>query len=372
MAALGLGGCVALNRGSLAPKSRPIAEHTLDVDAFVAEHNRNAELIQSMQSSPTIKVQSSLIKAVADGKLAVVRPHNFKLEVSAGMNQSMANIGSNDEEFWFWVKNEKDPSIYWCDYSKVESSALAVTYQPEWIIQALGLNPITPEEAAAIKVRPTNEPDATALEFPPTKNGGETYRRIMIVSNYTRRIKEHRLYSGQTLLAQADVSRYKDFDLEKSESGAFQTCYLPESLKLEWKKDQLTLNVLLKDVLVNQFDSSRAAAIFVEPVIPGYERVNLAEMARTGPGDKRTTVRRTLPMPGSRNGVKMGRPAPDTDDTTLAPRARAASAQKSSGRTTSPLEDLVRAPLPVGPESEATREATASWAAGADTSPLGR
>ena len=376
MAALGLGGCVALNRSSLAPKARPVAERTLDVDAFVAEHNRNAELIQSMTANPTIRVQSSLTKAVADGKLAVVRPRNFKLEVSAGMNQSMANIGSNDEEFWFWVKNEKDPSIYWCDYSDLESSALAVTYQPDWIIQALGLNPITPQEAAGIEVRTTNDPNATALLFPPTKNGGETIRRMMIVSKYTRRIKEHRLYSGnvqtpQTLLAQADVPSYKDIDVEKSESGAFQTCYLPESLRLEWKKDQLILNVLLKDVVVNSFDSSRAAAIFKEPVIPGYERVNLAEMARTGPRDNRTTVRRTLPMPGSRNGVRMGRPAPATDDTAEAPRARASSASRSSGRTTSPLEELVRAPLPVGPESEATRQAAATWA-GTDTSPLGR
>ena len=53
-----------------------------------------------------------------------------------------------------------------------------------------------------------------------------------------------------------------------------------------------------KDVKVNQFDSSRAADCFVEPVIPGYERVNLADMAASSRKDNRTTVRRTLPRPG--------------------------------------------------------------------------
>ena len=56
-------------------------------------------------------------------------------------------------------------------------------------------------------------------------------------------------------------------------------------MKLEWKKDQLTLDVVMRkeDVKVNQFDDSRSAAVFVEPVIPGYERVNLADMARAAP-----------------------------------------------------------------------------------------
>ena len=153
---------------------------------------------------------------------------------------------------------------------------------------------------------------------------------MMIVSNYTRRIREHRIYSGnsQTLLAQANVSQYKDFDLGTSESGEFQSCYLPEIVKLDWKTDSLVLDVLLKDVMVNQFDSTRTAAIFVEPVIPGYERVNLAELSRSPQKDNRTTVRRTLPVPNSRNGVKLGRPAPVTDDTSEAPHARAAAARR--------------------------------------------
>jgi hypothetical protein len=373
MAALGLGGCVALNRGTIAPRARPLAERTFDLDEFIAEHNRNAESIKSLEAKPTIGVKGRLMKAQADGRLGMVRPRNFKLELQS-MGQTKANIGSNDEEFWFWVQSDDDPSIYWCNYADMESSALAVTYQPDRIIEALGLKPITPEEADGIKVERTTDPNASALVFPPTKSRGETVQRIMVVSNYTRRIKEHLLYGSnraQPPLARAVVSRYKDFDLEKSDSGAFRSCYLPESLKLEWKKDQLTLDVVLKEVTINQFDESRSDKVFVEPVIRGYDRVNLADMAKAPPRDNRTTVRRTLPIPGARNGVKLGRPTPVTDDAGDAPHARAPNTRRDGGRISSPLEELVTAPLPIGAEGDSTRQASAALG-NFDNSPIER
>ena len=116
MAALGLGGCAALNRSTLAPKSRAVADRTLDIDQFVAEHNRNADLIQSLDARPTIAVHSKIMKVQADGKLGMVRPQSFKLELTH-MGQKKADIGSNDEEFWFWVQSDEDRSIYWCNYN---------------------------------------------------------------------------------------------------------------------------------------------------------------------------------------------------------------------------------------------------------------
>jgi hypothetical protein len=311
-----------------------------------------------------------LMTAQADGRLGVMRPRNFSLQLSAG-GQTKANIGSNNEEFWFWVQSDEDRSIYWCNYDDLESSALAITYQPDWIVEALGLKTITPEEADALRVQKMDDPKLSAVIFPPTKSQGQAYQRMMIVSNYTRRVKVHRICAvdrGSTVLAEATISAYKDFDIEKSESGAYRSCYLPDGLRLDWKKDQLVLDVALKDVIVNQFDTSRAAKIFVEPVLPNYERVNLADMARAGAKDNRTTVRRTLPMPGTRNGVKLGRPTPVTDEPDAAPHARTSDTRRAApGRISSPLEDLVGASLPLGPESDASRFTTAT-----DNSPLAR
>ena len=55
-ATLGASGCLAWSPGSLTPSPRPLAEQVFDVDAFVAEHNRNADRIQSLEAKPTIGV----------------------------------------------------------------------------------------------------------------------------------------------------------------------------------------------------------------------------------------------------------------------------------------------------------------------------
>jgi hypothetical protein len=368
-AMLGASGCRAWNTGSLAPTPRPLAGNNFDVDAFVAEHNRNADLIQTLEAKMSIGIKTKLMPgAGADGRLAMERPRNFKLELSSVGNKK-ADIGSNDEEFWFWVQND-EKRIYWCNYDEAQSSTLAVTYQPDWIIEALGLKPISPEEAAKIKVRDSDVPGTTALMFPPTRNGAETYTRMMIVWNQSRRVKQHRIYQGTVpstkgLLAQAEVSRFAEFVAGNDDSDEPKKCYLAERVTLEWKQDQLTLDARLKKdsdgqyaVKVNQFDSSRSAGLFVEPIVQGHERVNLAEMGRAQSRDSHGSVRETLPPPAPRNGRRSGRPTIDADDTTMAPRRKPADDSAEGDSSTSPLEDLVGPASPVGPRLLGTQTAS--------------
>jgi hypothetical protein len=350
MATLGLGGCRALSNGSLAPKSPPLAESAFDVDAFVAEHNGNVAKIQTLEARPSISLGGAF-KGGADGRLALERPRNFKLQIVAPLGSTKADIGSNDEEFWFWVDNDKDKSINWCRYEDLESSAVPVTYQPDWIIASMGLKAISDEEASGIRVRTKGtEAGTTALVFPTTRSGTETYTREFIVWTKTRRIKEHRLYAGKAsnLVAQAELSNFKDIEIGSKDSHDRDTCHVPGNVKLEWKPQQLILDVTLaprgREITVNQFDKTRSVSLFVEPKIPGYARVNLAH------ANSRTTVRQTLPRPEPRSRVKLGRPLPLPDDAAMVPRVGPAVAQANRGRITSPLEELVSAPIPGAPD----------------------
>ena len=242
MAALGLGGCVALNRGSIAPTASPRGgahvrprRHLSPITIAMRRASR------AWRPSRPLASRSKLRQGQGDGRLAMVRPRNFKLEISRAMGQDQGrtsarttrNSGSGSRA----VMTRRSTGAITAD---LESSALSVTYQPDWIIEALGLKPITPEEADGIRVERTDDPNASALLFPPTKSRGETYQRMMIVSNYTRRIKEHRIYGSsradRRFWPRRSCSSYKEFDLEKSESGAFQSCYLPESVQARVEK----------------------------------------------------------------------------------------------------------------------------------------
>jgi hypothetical protein len=364
--ALGSVGCRAAGTGTLSlfPRS-PAMQGTFDKDEFVAQHNRNAESIQSLVAKPSIKVARRMHPQFhLDGHMAMERPHNFRLELTA-VNKTQADIGSNEEEFWFWFATE--PSLYWCKYADLDSSSLAMTYQPDWILEAMGLKTISPLEAEQIQVKRMSDPGTTALIFPATRSGTENYRRWLIVSNRERRIKQLRIYSAKdptVLIAQADPSQYKDFPVTPGESGTTRkTCYLPENLVLEWKRDQaMKLEVEMLEVELNQFDPSLRANLFTEPTIAGYPRKNLADHSRGSRlQGQRTSTRRTLPAPSSRTGIELGRPAPlSDDDDPVVPKLGSSSTAPPS--TTPPpdlpsLEALVGSPVPTAPESPAVQSA---------------
>ncbi len=360
-------GCRAAGTGTLSLFPRtPSTQGTLDVEEYVAQHNRNAESIQSLVAKPSIKASTRLRPQVhLDGHMALERPRNFRMELTS-FGVTKADIGSNDEEFWFWVSG--DPSIYWCRYADLENTSLAMTYRPDWIIEAMGLKTISPVEAHQIQVRKGPLPDTTALVFPVTQNGSESYRRWLIVSNRERRIKQLRIYSVRdptVILAQADPSKYKEYSVKPDEAGdPKETCYLPENLLLDWKRDPaMKMEVELLEVTLNQLDPSKRAIRFNEPQIDGYQRKNLAELNRSSraPG-QRNSSRRSIPPPSSRSGVELGRPAPIPDeDGPVVPKLGAVTAPASSSPPPDlpPLESLVGSPVPTAPESQAVRAARA-------------
>lgn len=372
--AAGLAGCRAGGAGSLSflPRRNP-SPTSFDVDAFVAEHNRNAEAIQSLQSKPTIEVSRGRVYRVSvNGHMALERPRNFALQIDAeGVKK--ADIGSNAEEFWYWVANpDKDEKwIYWCSYRELPTSDLPVTYQPDWIIEAMGLEPITREEADTIKVG-RGEAGTTLLTFAPVRDRGAPYIREMLVSNTDRRIRKLRIFteSPRVLIAEAQADDFQAYPTGKTGSADGETCHLPRKLWLHWIREQLVLNVAMTDLTVNQFDHAMAADIFVEPEMTGYQRMNLAELNRGARPDRRTRTRQTMPPPDSGEDVDLGRPAPMKDDGPVVPKVGRRVSPPAPDSEEQPLptfNDLVGPPIPRPPGNAPPQSAALPGIPGRDS-----
>ena len=375
IAALGMTGCRTFGpapSARLLPPPAPKAA-SFDVKEFVAEHNRNAQLVESLQAKTQITASTTKRfsrfsgGAPLTGVMVMERPRNFKLELkadSAMRKETVADIGSTDAEFWFMNPEEK--SIYTCKYDELPSTPLAASFQPDWIIDAIGLRVITPEETKSIKVRPGKDGKTTDLVFPPRPSNGQLSTRVITVSNGSREIKAHRLYGndGKTILAQAETTSYQDISVDDSTDGGTRiesSAKLPKQIRLEWKQEQFVLDVNFKDVQLNSFDPSKRDLVFVQPTIPGYAQVNLAT---TQPGDEsrgETTIRESRPIPDSKSsrGIRLDPPSPDDDDSAKVERAGVtiSGAQvRSSSRSQTPaasvpLEPLVRSTGPTAPGS---------------------
>ena len=57
-----------------------------------------------------------------DGRLASFGRETSSLS-SRPFKGTVADIGSNDERFWFWMQSKKDKSVYVCDYADLASTS---------------------------------------------------------------------------------------------------------------------------------------------------------------------------------------------------------------------------------------------------------
>jgi hypothetical protein len=359
LATLPLVGCRTAGVGNLA-RPEPIAPPTsTNARALIAEHNRNAERIQRFEARPSITVRSTQGSGGVSGKLAFERPQDFKLVISHATSE-IADIGSNDTEFWFWMKNAKQPEIYYCNYDDLSSSALAPTFQPDWIIEALGLRIIPEEEADEITVKRGSEPGTLELVHRPTRSGKQTITRVTVLDEATHRIKAHKLLSGdqKTLLAQATVtSGYQLVTIDTGSGGTPETVTMPRALKLQWVQEKLVLEVTLDGSKAGTegFSPERRAALFVEPTLgKGVERKNLATLP-PDPVDRAssTTIRESIPAPPTR--VRLGDPTPLSLD-----RAPLSPADTQTPRTAY-ADQYVGASLPSPADPDTRLNASEGW-----------
>ena len=190
--------------------------------------------------------------------------------------------------------------------------------QPEWIIEALGLRPISEREAATIATTPGDRPGTTWLTQRRKGEGGEVLTKQMLIDEKGQ-VREHRLYSGnkQTLLARAFIDEYRSVAVTPAPSAAGEssetpavTVFVPYRFRLEWLQEKLALDITMDGMKVNTpFADSRREALFTEPTIPGTDRVNLAKIApKSGQAQARANDRDTDVPPAYQR--RTTRPAP--------------------------------------------------------------
>lgn len=352
-------GCRTAGVGDLARKDVLPKRDGDSAAELLVEHNRNAERVQSIQAEPRITVASRRTRAGVSGRLALERPRNFKLQISGPLND-VADIGSNDREFWFWVKDSQPRGVYYCNYDESGSSPLAAGFQPDWIVEALGLRAVPDDEAATIRVSPGPQPGTLLLTHQQKAAKGDSVVKETVLDETTHRILEHRVFAAdhKTLLARAAVSDYQEWPIPADAGAAEGTVYLPRRFQLEWPQEKMKLDVVMGGVKVNpRFTQTRREALFIEPQVAGIARVNLA--ARTGVATGPTSVRESMPAPPPR--VRLSEPTPlGTEGArrlSRDPTALAADLPPSYARA---VEDVVGPPIPtvVDPLPEAVQART--------------
>ena len=306
-------GCTAGRQGTLAKQESPVVQSNATVASFVEKYNKNAAGVRALSAQPGIEVAGGGRSGNVDGRLDFERDKNFRLVMNAGpMGSKVADIGSNDQGFWFWSKGDEKNKLLVCDYQHLNDTQLSVTLQPDWIIESLGMREITDREAATINLsRSPDRPGTIVLTQFRKDAKGESLTKETIVDEASGHIVEHRLWAGakKTLLAKATISRYQQIKIAATETSPSDTVVeIPARFKLEWFLEQkFSLDVTMGTAVINpDFPQERRMALFAEPKIRGAERFDIAQQA-SPPSKPSARIHETMPQPRA-GGIKLGQP----------------------------------------------------------------
>ncbi len=245
-------GCMTLNNRTRTPPpiaAEPYTE-TPKAEQLVKYLNDNAARITALDSNDLdMDIQAGKQQIGVQGTLHCQKPRNFRLVAKAPVvRQSVADFGSNDQEFWYWIRDDVPPGLKHCSYADLSRGnvPLPFPFQPEFVLEALGMatrNPAGNYDPVQRKERTLELVERT------TSLQGEPIVKVTVFNNLKDRgsmpvILEHRVYDAQS----RPVCRATVLSVQQDRATQIT---VPHKVRLEWPAQQITLTLTLGDIAVN-------------------------------------------------------------------------------------------------------------------------
>lgn len=214
------------------------------------------------------------------GRLAFQKGRNFRMVASA-VGSTEADLGSNDQEFWFWMKRNDPPDLFFCSYNDLPNAQVKLPLQPDWIAEALCVQELNPAEYQMRDLKSGIE-----LIKEVNVNGEKMYKGILIAKDgpNSGRVVLHRLfrYTGNTSqeIWRAEI---KEYQLQK-DIGNYVVPYL---VTVNCPEQKVSIEMKIKACKVNQLQAT--PALFQKPT--GHQTRDIARLQPTGIPNTITRVR---------------------------------------------------------------------------------
>lgn len=236
---------------------------------LVAQLNKFSQPIQSLESdSIDITVTQNGQPFGLNGRLAYQKERNFRMTASA-IGNTEADLGSNSQEFWFYMKRNDPPDLFYCAYNDLPQAQVKLPLQPDWIAEALCVQEMNPSEY-------TKRDVSAGIELVKTvnHNGEQLYKGVLVATSGDKagKVILHRLFrsNGQEIW-RAEITDYQ----RERDIGRYT---LPFAVKITCPEHKVVVELKLKGLKVNQLAAN--PALFQRP--QGYRSVDIARLQPGG------------------------------------------------------------------------------------------
>jgi hypothetical protein len=249
---------------SYQPRALPPNATREQVIAVVNEQTANLHSVYTTEASISVPLLPAFRSS-----LALERPRRFRLKAElTGLTGPEADVGSNDDLFWLWVRRNQPPALYFCRHDQFATSSARrlLPIEPDWLIEALGVTSFAPGEdpQGPYPVR------AGRLEMRSVRYMADgPVTKLTVVDDARGWVLEQHLYDqrGQRL-ASATASEHR----RDPTTGVT----LPHHVEIQWPAAQLTLKVDIRNLEINTLGAN-AAHLWQMPAFDGYANVDLGD-----------------------------------------------------------------------------------------------
>ena len=143
LVASGSAGCPQMVRRYTAPMP-PLLPPSPSLEQVIQAVNDNSRQIYSFSTNKaTLSVPGA---PTLRANLAMQRPRRFRLRAESLLRGPELDVGSNEELFWFWVRQSAEPSVFYCRHDEFAASRARrmIPISPEWLVAAMGIVELDP------------------------------------------------------------------------------------------------------------------------------------------------------------------------------------------------------------------------------------
>jgi hypothetical protein len=260
-------------------------------DDLVAYLNRNAQPVTSVEAKDALVTARQAGEQPIDltSYLACQKgarpgtPPNFRLQSYVVGNEEV-DIGSNNQEFWFWIKRAPQPYVYHCSYADfpevAKRGAMPFPFQPEWVVEALGMAEYDPKAKYEVNESKTTYDLVQRSRSP---HGNEVAKVIA----FHKAPRAGQSQVAAYLIYEADEKGQYPKDrppvcsafIEDSQAVSVggKTVVLPVKVRLSCPKEKVELTINLGKTKVNQpFGQTDPNILFTRRTLNSYKSYDLA------------------------------------------------------------------------------------------------
>ncbi len=236
------------------------------LDQVVAAVNLNAAQVVSYQSNnASITVPGMPGIPLLRGNLAAQLPGKVRLQASTALTGPEVDLGSNNELFWFWVKRNEPPALYFSRHDQFTGSAAQqmMPIEPQWLLDAMGMMQFSPNDHHEGPF-PHGNGTLEIRSVIQTRNGQMS--KSTVIDARRAWVLEQHVYDHTGTLVASTRARSHTFHPAAGVS-------LPQNIELRLPAAKLALSIDVGTVQLNQMPDN--PQMWSLPVLSGYPQVDL-------------------------------------------------------------------------------------------------